>query len=467
MPVFETTFVVLSLFLLQPVLAGIERVVDRSYSRDGSDLRNALTRLSERVALTLDPDEIGEIVAESIRREMMLESAAVVVRHRATGVFRMVCVRDSTTRDPNWTAGPALFAALEGRRDPVPRQDIVEQSRDDATRDVLEGALGAIGARTAIPLYAAEREGAAGSAELVGAILLGPKITETRMTFEEETLLSLIAQQVGIGVQNAALHEEQMATRLLEEEVATARKIQQQLLPPEPPAIPGWEVCASNSPSRHVGGDYHDFLPLPRGDMGIAIGDVSGKGVPAALLMSNLQAALRVRAHGDQPTEEVVEEMNRQICQNTGLESFISFFLGELEPHGGRLSFTNAGHNAPVVVRNGGDIETLEAGGLLLGVFPEASYERGSVGLEPGDFVAFYTDGVTEAMNPQGELYSEERFVETLLRFRGRSAGEIHDGVLAEIAAFQQGSAPDDDLTLILLRRAPDGSAPETNGGGR
>jgi sigma-B regulation protein RsbU (phosphoserine phosphatase) len=244
----------------------------------------------------------------------------------------------------------------------------------------------------------------------------------------------------------------------LEEQVATARQIQQQLLPAMPPEMVGWDMCASNSPSHEIGGDYHDFLPLPQGEMGIAIGDVSGKGVPAALLMSNLQAALRVRVAGGHSPHEIVGDVNRQICKNTGAETFISFFLGELHPESGAFEFTNAGHNAPVLIRHDGRVETLEAGGLLLGVFPEASYERGIVNLEPGDTLALYTDGVTEASNPEGDLYSEERLVEALCRSRAGSARVIHDRVLAEVREFQKGREPDDDLTLILLKRTRNGA---------
>jgi sigma-B regulation protein RsbU (phosphoserine phosphatase) len=213
----------------------------------------------------------------------------------------------------------------------------------------------------------------------------------------------------------------------------------------------------SNSPSRQVGGDYHDFPPLP----GIAVwpSATSPAGVPAALLMSNLQAALRVHALGWHPVDRVVQDVNRQVCRNTGPGTFISFFLGDLEPLDGQISFVNAGHNAPLIVRRDGSVEPLETGGLLLGVFPEASYERGEARLEPGDLLAMYTDGVTEAWSPEGDMFSEHRLVETLVRHRNRGAGELHDLVLEEVRAFQRGRPPDDDLTLVVLKRIATGDA--------
>jgi serine phosphatase RsbU (regulator of sigma subunit) len=459
-PFFETTFLVLSLFLLQPVLAAVERLVDRGYARDRDDLRNALGRLADQVALVLDPDEVAATVAATIRRELVLRAASVVTRDRRTGRFTLTLSRDGTATTPDWKAGGALFDAVADRREPVPVAELVEGCGDPARRELLARETSELGAELAYPLHAMSREGP--GSDLVGVLLLGRKVTETRITFEESSLVSLIARQVGISLMNGALHEEQVATRLFEEEVATARRIQQQLLPDTPPALAGWQLCATNTPSRQVGGDYHDFLPLGPDRLGIAIGDVSGKGVPAALLMSNLQAALRVRTLSGHPLDRVVEDVNRQICRNTGHESFISFFVGELEPREGHLSFVNAGHNAPLLVRRDGSVQLLETGGLLLGVVPDACYQRGEIRLDPGDLLVMYTDGVTEAWNSEGDMFSEERLLATLVRDRERSAVEVLERILEEVRTFQQGRLPDDDLTLVLLKRVEDGVAAES-----
>ena len=452
LPVFETTFLVLSLFLLQPVLANIEAFVDRAYSRDRSDLRNMLNRLSEEISLLLDPNNVRETVAGTLCREMVLKSVAVVSRDRITRAYPLTRAGKESVNEASWSAGPSLFRALQDRRDAVSARELGELPEDESERNRLTLELERLGVRTVFPMHAALRDGVG---EIVGAVMLGEKVTETRMTFEESTLVSLVAHQVGISLMNGMLHKEQVTARLLEEEIATARKIQRNLLPENPPHLSGWELCASNRPSSDVGGDYHDFLPLPGGHLGIAIGDVSGKGIPAALLMSNLQAALRVQVLAGLPANRLVEEINRHIYRTTGSESFISFFLGELEPELGTFTYTNAGHNAPVVVRECGDVETLDKGGLLLGVFPEALYERASVKLNPGDIIAFYTDGVTEATNEAGDMFTEERLVEALHHHRGAHAREIHDTILECVREFQCGRPLDDDLTLILVKREP------------
>ena len=472
LPVFETTFLVLSLFLLQPVLAGIERLVDRGYSRDHRESRNAVARVAEEIAVILDPAQSCRLVAETLRRELVLASVAVVTHDSRSGLHELYWSRDGEDESAHfapWGPGRLLCSALDGRRGAVPTREIVEVPQEAEDRRELHEQLTRLAGRHVMPLWAAVGAGGGngrdadrgdpgdrgdrGDREIVGAVLLSDKVTETRLTFEELSLVSLVSRQLGTTLVNGKLHREQMATRLLEEEVATARQIQKQLLPEHPPAIDGWEITASNRPSRHVGGDYHDFLRLPDGQVGFAIADVSGKGVPAALLMSNLQAVLRVRTLDGLNPDTVVEDVNRQICRNTGPESFISFFIAGLKAESGTLSYTNAGHNAPVLVRSDGTVELLEDGGLLLGVFPEATYERGSARIEPGDCLALYTDGVTEASNPAGELFSEERLVEALLRHRGGSAAEVHEGVLKEVETFQEGLPLDDDLTLIVLKR--------------
>jgi serine phosphatase RsbU (regulator of sigma subunit) len=456
-PFFETTFIVLSLFLLQPVLAGIERRVDGTYSRDKKDLRNTVTRLSEQIALLLDPVEVTGAAAATIQREMVLKSAAVATHDRGSGAYQIAVARGGLPECSAWSPGAVFFAALADRREPVSAREVVELPAEESERAQLDTELTRLEVETVIPLRAAaaERE-----KEIVGALMLGPKVVENRFTFEEMSLLSMLAHQLGISLLNGTLHKQRIAARLLEEEVATARKIQQNLLPEAPPGLAGWELCASNRPSRDVGGDYHDFLLLPEHHVGIAIGDVSGKGIPAALLMSNLQAALRIQALAALPTDKVVEEVNRHIYRTTGSESFISFFLGQLEPSSGSFAFTNAGHNCPLVVRRDGRVETLEDGGLLLGVFPEATYERGFVTLEPGDSIVFYTDGITEAPNPAGEFFSEERLIALVQESREATAEGMHDLILERVREFQEGLSPDDDLTLILLKRSANGVPP-------
>ena len=244
--------------------------------------------------------------------------------------------------------------------------------------------------------------------------------------------------------------------RAQEQELAVARRIQQDLLPRGVLAADGLEVVGANKPCFEVGGDYFDYFKLADGRIALAIADVAGKGVPAALLMSNLQAILRAECARGTAVPQVPTQANRQLMESLGGNSkFITFFYGALDPGARRLSYSNAGHNPPLVVRADGRIEELVTGGLILGVFPLAEYDEGKVDLAPGDLVVLFTDGVTEAESRHG-LFSDERLQELLVRERGRSAKEIAQTILDEVDAFSHGRHQTDDVTVVVVKVADD-----------
>jgi CHASE2 domain-containing sensor protein len=248
--------------------------------------------------------------------------------------------------------------------------------------------------------------------------------------------------------------------RAQEQELAVARKIQQDLLPRGVLAVQDVEVAGTNLPCFAVGGDYFDYFTLADGRIALAIADVSGKGVPAALLMSNLQAILRAECARGSDVTQVPSQANKQLMESMpGSSKFVTFFYGALDPAARRLSYSNAGHNPPLVVRTDGAIQELEAGGLLLGVFPFAEYEQGTVDLGPGDVVVLFTDGVTEAESRRG-LYGDERLHELLRRVHRDSAREIADAICKDVAHFSHGLHQSDDVTVVVVRVKP-GAAPE------
>jgi sigma-B regulation protein RsbU (phosphoserine phosphatase) len=242
--------------------------------------------------------------------------------------------------------------------------------------------------------------------------------------------------------------------RAQEQELAVARRIQQDLLPKSVLTSQGLEVLGANKPCFEVGGDYFDYFNLADGRIALAIADVAGKGVPAALLMSNLQAILRAECARGTDVPQVPTQANRQLMESLGGNSkFVTFFYGALDPAARRLSYSNAGHNPPLVVRADGKIEELATGGLILGVFPMAEYDQGTVDLATGDLVVLFTDGVTEAESRHG-LYSDERLQELLLRERGRSAKEIAQAILDDVDLFSHGRHQTDDVTVVVVKVA-------------
>jgi sigma-B regulation protein RsbU (phosphoserine phosphatase) len=230
-------------------------------------------------------------------------------------------------------------------------------------------------------------------------------------------------------------------------ELDDAREIQAGLLPHSLPLLPGIRLAASWRPARIVAGDYDDVLPLGEGLAALCIADVTGKGMPAALLVSNLQATVKAFATADLPPRRLCERVNQVMSANIAPGRFITFFYGLLDAQRRTLAYVNAGHNPPIILHADSTVHWLDIGGLLLGVFPEATYEEAVVELWPGDRLLVYTDGVTEAGSAAGKLFGEERLVEAL-RSAASDPKEMQRVVLEAAAAFCGGEF-EDDATVI------------------
>ena len=237
--------------------------------------------------------------------------------------------------------------------------------------------------------------------------------------------------------------------RQQEEDVQKAREIQEGLLPKQIAQLHGYQVTGAWQPALSVGGDYYDVLPLSDSSLGIAIADVVGKGISAALLMANLQAAVRAFAGSAHNPAEVCDRINSVMCSNVASGKFITMFYCVLDAAKRKLTYSNAGHNPPILLRVD-DTLRLEEGGALLGVFPDWKYEQCSIALEAGDRLLLFTDGLSEAENLSGEEFGEGRLIDALRRFRSLPAGEIQSRILNEVREFCHGNFRDDATLLVI-----------------
>ncbi|MGE5316198.1 MAG: PP2C family protein-serine/threonine phosphatase [Acidobacteriota bacterium] len=289
--------------------------------------------------------------------------------------------------------------------------------------------------------------------EVAGLLCVGERLNGAPYTREDLEFLYSLGALALISTENARLFQEALRKKQMEDELAIARGIQQHLLPSEIPEIAGFECAALNVSSQQVGGDYYDLVPVGGGSFIIAIGDVSGKGTPASLLMANVQATIRALAPFGLELGEATGRVNDIITSNTGNEKFITFFWGVLDPATKTYRYVNAGHNPPYVLRADGTMETLTEGGLILGVMQTlVPYKEGAVTLRKGDAVVLFTDGVSEAMNLAGEDYGDERLEKFLCSLHHSSAREIVDALRAELAAYTAGAPQSDDITIVVLR---------------
>jgi sigma-B regulation protein RsbU (phosphoserine phosphatase) len=320
---------------------------------------------------------------------------------------------------------------------------------DDALRS--QDSILSTGIRSAVcvPLWYTPREG--DPDQVIGLVYLDT-LRKTH-SFEKDDLhiLTAIANVAAAKIENVRLLEESLEKRRMDEDMERAADIQRRLLPPGPPEVPGYDILGSNKPCLTVGGDYYDFM-LDGGHVLMALGDVSGKGTGAALLMAVLRAA--VRAHWQEGSmAESIERINNTVCQNVPEGKYVTFFAARLHAASGRLAYVNAGHNAPLVVRADGAIERLEEGGMVLGMFQGVPYAEGEVEMRPGDLVIVFSDGVTETFDPNGEEFGEGRLVDTLVGCRSLSAPDVEKEVLKALDGFAKGAKATDDRTLLLVKR--------------
>jgi sigma-B regulation protein RsbU (phosphoserine phosphatase) len=241
--------------------------------------------------------------------------------------------------------------------------------------------------------------------------------------------------------------------RMMARELDQAADIQRRFLPSAPPELPGADIAGYNAPCRTVGGDYYDFFAYENGRIALALGDVSGKGMPASLMMMGLQA--RVQALIDEPEDlgATMARINKITCSKCPSNRFITFFFCVMDPAIGRLTYANAGHNPPFLVRATGEISMLPGGGPPLGIVAGAPYAEQAAAMNLGDVLAIYSDGVTEAQNPKEEEFGEERFAAVLAANRKRSAEEIVQAVNAALGEWAEGGPPADDITMVIAKR--------------
>jgi len=268
----------------------------------------------------------------------------------------------------------------------------------------------------------------------------------------ELELLSSFASQATIAIENARLFEEVREKKHLEEELAVAREIQRSFLPKRDPELPGFELAGAAIPSERVGGDYYDYIPIADGQMGLVIGDVSGKGVPAALIMASFRASLIAEIRNNYAIATILSKVNALLFESTEASSFVTSVYGVLDPAKRAFTYVNAGHNYPLWVRGDGGLRSLETGGTVLGAFLDSSYEEERLELAIGDVLLFYTDGVTDARNGGGEMFGEERLLALLQQEHHLSAAEIRKSVLEAVNRFVHGAPQFDDITLLVVK---------------
>ncbi|MCK4385868.1 MAG: SpoIIE family protein phosphatase, partial [candidate division Zixibacteria bacterium] len=421
--VVEALSIIILVFLLYPLRETIQAGVDKIFFKTKYNYQKILKDLSQRLTSIVDLKQLLDLLVEKITNSLHCKNISIFLESK-TGDFALVKQKASHfPEDYTLSKKDKMIKYLQDKREPVVLKNLENDKNFVEASGENRCFLRFKESKTDLifPMKVKDK--------MIGTLSLGPKLSGDFYSLEDMDLLSTIADQTAIAIENARLYLESLEKKRLEEELALARQIQQNLLPKSAPQVEGFDIAGINIPSQQVGGDYFDFIEYEDGRLGIAIGDVSGKGVSAALLMSNLQATLKGQVEHDLPIERTMNIINSLVFRHTASDRFATFFYGILKLKENSLEYVNAGHNPPILLRGNKEAEFLEEGGLVLGVLPEVEYCKGEIKLQKGDLIVCYTDGVTETINTRDEEFGIEKLIEIMYNNYNVRASEIQERI--------------------------------------
>ena len=428
--------IVTSLDRVLGISAGLTPVPDAGFPLSSARVVSALLKAGQELAGHRPLDALFDVIlnlslsAVDAKRGVILtleEKGDLVVRaSKGDGFTISTSVRDRV---------------INGRTSIV----ISDAQTDQALRQQQSIVMSRVRSMMAVPLQTGDR--------VIGLIYVDNGAVIRHFAREDLDLLTVMANVAAIRIEHARLAEIEQSEKLMELELAQASEIQQMLLPGAPPPFEGFDLAGLNLCCRTVGGDYFDFLPYQDGRLGLVVGDVSGKGMPAALLMSSLQARVQMLRETMPQPDRAVAILNRNIAERCPPGKFITFFFGLLNSEG-MFEYSNAGHNYPLILRANGNVEQLRGNGLVMGLFPNVLYTLKTTRLEPGDLLALYSDGVTEAMNSRDEEFGEDGLASFLTENRNLGCEELVQGLVKHVRGWCGNSSFTDDFTVLLVRRS-------------
>jgi phosphoserine phosphatase RsbU/P len=416
-------------------------------------------------------DQLYQHLAERIRGALEASNAAIFIRDEASGDFnlRVLSSQGRTAEiDPGGKRLRLAKRAFVVRRLMNLSTPLVIESREIETwSQALNSVLPSLREerasehdvlrtiKTRILVQIRQKN------ELVGILSFGPRRGEFHYSVADRELLMSIAAQLALVIDNARLTERMVAQERMRRELALAAEVQQRLLPAQAPKGVSMEIAGFCEPARGVGGDYYDFINFDSRQLGLAIADVAGKGMPAALLMSTVQATVRsltARNGSSVPANHelssIVGKLNRLLFNSTNEEHYVTFFYATFDQTTQQLTYVNAGHNPPLYLQadSNSEFRQLTSGGLVAGAFEHAAYEQETVQMKPNDLLFLYTDGLTEAMNCDGEEFGASRIMETLKSIASLSVDQIRDELVRRVKDWCGGMSLYDDLTFVVMK---------------
>lgn len=440
-------------FLLHGATRRIAVWVDRRFFRDAYNAEQILNDLAEKVRTIVETQPLLETVAQRIADSLHVKHVAVLLDR--SGFYRPAhALGYGMLPELAFPSNAATVQVLKSEKKPTrvyfddPESWIYKTLA--MSNEELDH-LATLHSELLLPFSVKE--------DLLGFISLGQKLSEAPYSSTDLRLLSSVAAQTGLALEvvrlTTAMGRELASHERLNRELEIAREVQEHLFPQHFPSISGLDYSGLCRPAREVGGDYYDFLELPGCKLGVAIGDVSGKGIGTALMMASLGASLRGQAAVVENLTELIERVNNLVYGASSVNRYATFFYAEYDPRNHQLSYVNAGHNAPVVLRRsnpGCQLFRLDIGGPPVGLLLNSRYEQGSFALEPGDLLVLFTDGISESMNSGDKEWGEERLIDLAKTFDDIPAMEVTNRIMTAAQTFATGAPQHDDMTVVVLR---------------
>ncbi|MCK4428089.1 MAG: SpoIIE family protein phosphatase [candidate division Zixibacteria bacterium] len=400
-----------------------------------------LNEIASAISSTMEVEEITKLILSKCLEKIDVEQGTItLLKESTTDPFKtFVRVEDSPVKGVPYRLGVSLAGWMLKNQKPLLTNDLVNDPRFKG----VDREEAKIRSMLCVPLKVKN--------EMIGLISLFNK-KKGAFTPDDQRLLSIIAMQSAQVIESARLYEEEKKLQQMEEDLKTARNIQLSLLPKETPSLPHVDIAGLTLAAKEVGGDYYDFINIDEDRLGIVIADVSGKGMPAALLMANVQATLRAQALANHNPSECIAKSNSLLCKSVDVGKFVTLFYGILNTKEKNFTYTNAGHCYPLIFNSKGEFRQLEKGGLILGMLEDYSYQEEKIVLQPGELLLLYTDGITEAFNQRDEQFEEERLIKVVQENLSRDAKEISKQIVDDVIAFQEDVPQSDDLTLVVMK---------------
>ena len=403
-----------------------------------------LNEIATAISSTMALDKLLDLIAHKCVKHLKIEQAAVMLldEEKEDRPFHtMIRKADASSYSLPYRLDTQLTGWMIKHKAPLLINDF---PHDDRFQGISEESF-PVRSLLSIPLLLKGR--------MIGLLAAFNKKTAEEFTEEDKRLFSIIAAQSAQVIENTRLYEEEQTLLRMRQEYRLASEIQHGLLPKTMPKIPDYDIAGLSYPAQIVGGDYFDFIQIDKNRLAICLGDISGKGLPAALLMANLQATIRGQTLLTPPPKDCLARANRLLYQSTDPQKFATLFYGILDNQKHQMCYANAGHNRPMLFRREREAVFLKTAGLALSFTQDTPYDEETISFDPGDLLLIYSDGITEAMNTSDEEFGEEKLISTVKEHLSEAASGLIQNIISSVKKHAGNRPQSDDMTLAVIKR--------------